>query len=329
MKNALVSIGVPVYNGAPTLRRALDCLLDQDYPNIEIVISDNASEDATAALCEEYASRDSRVKYHRADTNHGAAWNFNRVFQLSSGKYFMWAAHDDRREPRFVTACVAELERSEDAVLCQARTAMFIEGRDEMLCIAHLNSFEGVTGLAERYRATLKHFPATAIYGVYRSSALRRTQLLRKHISADVAFIQELSIYGRFIQVTDVLFHYVGRVRWNTVHQDYKAVFGVDRKPWWYLPFVVLFWSNWRGVAESPLTWHAKLRLWGVLLRHEVQQVALKISIKIARRVCPDSTKERLGCIIYWRWMHNINVEVSSPQFFTERVIKPKLGWWG
>ena len=327
-RHPVVSIGVPVYNGEIGLARALDCLLQQDYPNLEIVVSDNASTDATPQICEQHARRDSRIKYFRSETNLGSAWNFNRVFDLSSGEYFMWAAHDDWREQSFVRACVDMLERSQDAVLCQARTAMFVEGRTEMLCVAHLDTFDGVSGLVARYRETLKRFPATAFYGLYRSSAIRKTRKFQKQIATDVAFIQELSIYGRFVQVSGLLFNYVGRQAWNTVDQDYAAIYGRKRKPRWYLPFVVLFWSHCTRVAHAEIPVSMKLRLWGVLAAHEAGQVSLKVLIKTAGRVCPQRWKSRLGSAIYWRWMHSANVEAGCAELFMERVIKPRLGWW-
>ena len=47
----IVSIGMPVYNGVPYVQRALDALLAQDYPDFELIISDNASTDETQAIC--------------------------------------------------------------------------------------------------------------------------------------------------------------------------------------------------------------------------------------------------------------------------------------
>lgn len=52
----LVSVGMPVYNGAKTLRRAMDSILGQDYSNFEFIISDNASTDETPEICREYAA---------------------------------------------------------------------------------------------------------------------------------------------------------------------------------------------------------------------------------------------------------------------------------
>lgn len=324
----VVSIGVPVYNGEKGLAHALDTLLAQDYSNLEIIISDNGSTDGTPDICHSYVRKDPRVKYFRSERNHGAIWNFNRVFELSSGEYFMWAAHDDQREPSFVSACVEKMEHAPDAVLCQAHTAMFIDGHEPMLCIAHLDSFDGSTELVRRYRETLKHFPATALYGLYRSAAMRKTQLIQKSIASDLAFAQELAIHGNFVQVRKVLFKYFGRAKWNTVDQDYQACFGKMKKPWWYLPFVVLFQDHWQRVARAEIPITGKVRLWGVLVLHEVGQIALKVLIKTAELLCPDCWKERLGCAIYWRWMHSPNLVVGCSDLFLERVIRPRLGWW-
>ena len=57
MKNEkfpLVSIGLPVFNGEKSLAQALDALLDQDYSNLEVIISDNGSTDRTSEICEEF-----------------------------------------------------------------------------------------------------------------------------------------------------------------------------------------------------------------------------------------------------------------------------------
>ena len=80
----LVSIGVPVFNGEEGLAVALDSLIAQDYPNLEIIISDNASTDNTPEICAEYVRKDHRFRYYRSEKNRGTTWSFNRVFELSS-----------------------------------------------------------------------------------------------------------------------------------------------------------------------------------------------------------------------------------------------------
>src|SRR3982751_485615 len=97
-----VSIGLPVYNGELHLALALDSILAQTYGDFEIVISDNGSTDGTESICRRYAAADPRIRYERNETNRGAAWNYNHVFELSRGEYFKWMAHDDLIEPNYL-----------------------------------------------------------------------------------------------------------------------------------------------------------------------------------------------------------------------------------
>lgn len=101
-KRPMVSIGMPVFNGEDTLRDALDSLLSQSYSDLELIISDNASTDATASICREYADSDYRVRYVRHPKNMGAAPNFKFVLDEARGDFFMWAASDDIRSKDFV-----------------------------------------------------------------------------------------------------------------------------------------------------------------------------------------------------------------------------------
>src|SRR5690349_18517402 len=117
----LVSIGVPVHNEARYLAAALDALLAQDYPNLEIIVCDNVSDDATGAIAREYAARDRRVRYHRNANNVGGIENFNVALRLARGKYFAWAAGHDLRRPSFVSRCVRVLEADPPVVLCHTQ----------------------------------------------------------------------------------------------------------------------------------------------------------------------------------------------------------------
>lgn len=83
-----VTIGMPVYNGEKFIARAIDAVLAQTYSDLTLLISDNASTDATQAICEEYARRDPRVRYLRYEENRGASWNFNNTCHQSRSPYF-------------------------------------------------------------------------------------------------------------------------------------------------------------------------------------------------------------------------------------------------
>ena len=131
----MVSIGIPTYNRASSLRRAIESVLAQDYSNLELVISDNASTDQTAILCEEYASRDNRVRYLRQQVNRGAQNNFATVLERAVGQYFMWLGDDDWLGTSYLSKCVSVLSARPDvSLVCGIPTYVDDGGR----------TFEGV-----------------------------------------------------------------------------------------------------------------------------------------------------------------------------------------
>jgi glycosyltransferase involved in cell wall biosynthesis len=205
----LVSIGLPVYNAERHLRQALDSLLGQDYPNLELIVSDNASEDATAEICTSYAARDARVRYQRAERNMGATWNFNRVFELAGGEYFMWAAHDDERDPRYVSACVAALRRQPDAVLC-CTGIRFVDGDDRTIDVPAYVAGIRPTGRTPgaRMRKVARACNWYDVYGLARMSALARTRRAVATWGFDVVVTLELCLRGPVVLVPEPLFTY-------------------------------------------------------------------------------------------------------------------------
>src|SRR5437762_14089815 len=113
-----VSIGLPVFNGEYFLRAALNSLLDQEFDDFELVISDNASTDSTEAICRDFVAKDRRIQYYRNETNIGASGNYNRVFELARGEFFKWASHDDEIHISLVRRCLETFEH------CEANTVL-------------------------------------------------------------------------------------------------------------------------------------------------------------------------------------------------------------
>ncbi len=96
MKNLpKVSIIIPTYNRAKYLTKAIESALMQDYPNLEVIISDNNSTDETPEIVKKYFN-DSRFKYFRNDENIGMVRNWRKsVFEYSTGDWFMILSDDD------------------------------------------------------------------------------------------------------------------------------------------------------------------------------------------------------------------------------------------
>ena len=76
MSQPLVSIGMPIFDAEQYLVGALRAVLAQDYPNFELIISDNGSKDGTKEICLEFQKTDSRIRYIRHPKNLGASKNF-------------------------------------------------------------------------------------------------------------------------------------------------------------------------------------------------------------------------------------------------------------
>ncbi len=203
----LLSIGLAVYNGERHLAQAIDSLLAQDVEDFELIISDNASNDATEAICREFAEADPRIRYIRNTENIGAAANYNRVFELSAGRYFMWGSDDDVWDPRFASACIAKLEDSPLAVQCTSRIALIGEDGGPVSDTYEPLDTEGMP-VEARAHELVSRIRWYEIYSVFRPSILRETGLFRAEFGGDVCLLMELSLLGEFVTVPQTLLSY-------------------------------------------------------------------------------------------------------------------------
>ncbi|MEZ4700730.1 MAG: glycosyltransferase family 2 protein [Rhodothermales bacterium] len=222
-KAPIVTIGLPVYNGAKHIRDCLDSLLNQSFTDLEIVILDNASTDETEAICREYAAKDDRIQYRRQTANVGAAANFNEVFTYARGKYFKWAAHDDVCAPTFIEACVQVLDEHPDTVLAFTGTELINDDGSLVVFDPSKNAYVDSGGRnwviyfeesmfsedpIERFSAILTRSKLChEVFGVIRTEALSHTSLIGAYYGSDKVLLAELCLQGRFEQLLDSLFY--------------------------------------------------------------------------------------------------------------------------
>lgn len=97
MNKNMISIIVPVYNVENKVNRCLDCLVNQTYKNIEMLLIDDGSTDNSGQICDEYAKKDKRIKVIHKQ-NGGVSSARNVGIKEASGKYLMFVDSDDYME---------------------------------------------------------------------------------------------------------------------------------------------------------------------------------------------------------------------------------------
>lgn len=260
----LVNIGIPVYNAEKFICQALDSLLNQDYEHFELIISDNHSIDSTEEICLDYMARDKRIRYFRNEMNVGAIKNFNKVFEISQGEYFMWHAHDDFKEPSYISSCLKIMEKNPNVILCCTDALLAEKGG-----YGRLQDNFSTIGMSpnRRFRKILWNNSCASIYGLIRSRVLRKTGLFRNVIGPDNLLLAELSLMGEFLQLPLVLFKI--SIRSGNVVKKVKSVFEAilpDDARACFFPFTKLAIEHWKLIQSSKLTRKEKLlALWDII----------------------------------------------------------------
>lgn len=200
----LVSIGMPTYNRASVLSRAIESALAQDYPNLELVISNNASTDETEAICEEFARRDGRVRYLRQEKNLGATGNFVEALNQSRGEFFIWLADDDWLDASYVSACVSVLQENPDYSLVCGKT-IYMEGEKQLFVGEKMNLSQrsGLRRVLAYYRRVEQN---GTFYGVMRREQLLKVPLLHV-LGGDWFLVAAMCFLGKVRSLDGVELH--------------------------------------------------------------------------------------------------------------------------
>lgn len=208
--DSLVSIGLPVRNGAGRLERAVRSVLAQDHQNLELVICDNASTDKTEEVCRALADSDPRVRYHRQPRNVGVLGNFETAARIAEGTFFRWISDDDWLEPAAVSAALRAFEQDERLILVTTKIAY-----TDPDGVTRTGDYDG-TALrsgdpVERFTEMLRmlnesHLMIDPLYGLFRRApmvAIRRRNMLRE----DEVFATKLALAGPWGHVPELLGH--------------------------------------------------------------------------------------------------------------------------
>jgi glycosyltransferase involved in cell wall biosynthesis len=206
LHGALVSVGLPVRNGARTLEPAIKSVLAQDHEHLELVISDNASTDATEELCRDLANSDRRIVYHRHAENVGLLNNLVHVIGMSRGTFFRMLGDDDELAPRYVSRCLEPFADDRRLILVTSQIR-YTNSDGSSYTRSYLGRALRSDDRLERFKEFLnlpEGMVLDPLYGLMRRTAvaaIRRRNMFRE----DELFAAKLALLGPWGHVAEVL----------------------------------------------------------------------------------------------------------------------------
>ena len=115
----LVSIIVPVYNAEKYLNRCVDSILSQAMTDFELLLIDDGSKDNSGRICDEYATKDARVRvFHKP--NGGVSSARNLGLDNAIGKWITYVDADDRCSCEYLEHLLAKTDEETDLILSYA-----------------------------------------------------------------------------------------------------------------------------------------------------------------------------------------------------------------
>lgn len=203
---AVISVGMPVFNGERFLAAAIASILNQTETDLELIICDNASTDATRSIATAAARSDPRIRYVRNDANIGAGPNYDKCFSLATGEFFKWHAHDDLVAPDFIEKAIAALRADPAAVLWSSNVQIIDESGNSLGLVVDDIAGSDSDRPSRRFAAMLTDHRCTSFFGVFRRSALEGTQLHGSFIDSDRVLLAEIALRGKILCFREPLF---------------------------------------------------------------------------------------------------------------------------
>jgi FkbM family methyltransferase len=194
-----ITIGMPVRNGENYLEETLLSLVSQDYPNLEIVVSDNASNLETKAILARFEAEYPQIKVFAQSEALPIIDNFAYVLTKATGEYFCWAAHDDLRSPGSIRAKASVLDQYPEINCVMTDVVNFYDDSDDTSADRlELIRLEKVLASWKEVRKAFFSVPISnayfCIYGLFRTEVIRRVNL---HVGIDFITNVEIPILAQ------------------------------------------------------------------------------------------------------------------------------------
>jgi len=201
----LVSVGITTYKRPDFLKSALDCILNQTYRNLEIIISDDCSPcEKTKALLKKYAASDSRIRWFSQPVNLGPPANFCFTLSQATGDFFFWADDDDLRDESWVETLLIKL-RSENAMVAFSNLNVIDLNGEILRPFSPFRFDAGKTNRLIRYfLAESAEGKANLVCGLYRTNFVRSVKhwgsYKRNLLATDELFVLDCVQHSRIVE---------------------------------------------------------------------------------------------------------------------------------
>lgn len=272
MSKVKISIGMPTYNCAATVERAIMSVLRQTQQDWKLLVSDDFSTDNTRQIIARLAQNNpQRIAIVHPDENLYYV-NFKHVLYHADTPYFVWLAGDDWWEPDFLERCLARLEQSPKAVACLGR-CLFHKLDGETYVDPKARALEG--SMSARVAQYLLDPDQTRMYGLFRRDALVASFPPRMCHAYDWCLCAGTLRFGTHVDVDEVLMN-----RERTPSARYLDV--VDRdEPVRFLRLFPVLRMSWMGIRAGiiPVTPRVLAALVHINLTKHRQQMARRARI--------------------------------------------------
>jgi glycosyltransferase involved in cell wall biosynthesis len=191
----LVTLGVPVHAGGEDLRRTLEAIGGQSYRNIDVLVSVDNGDAASAGIARPFLE-DPRFRLHLHDRRLGWDGNTDWTIRNRRGDFYIYHQHDDRVSPTYVADLVAAAARHGEASILYSK--MLLSGTQDLM--VRMPSIAGAP--VDRALAHVGRMDAAPLRGLIRGSALDRTRGLSSgepnRFAVEHRFLTELALAGEF-----------------------------------------------------------------------------------------------------------------------------------
>jgi glycosyltransferase involved in cell wall biosynthesis len=204
----LVTIGIPTYNRPQGLKATLDIIIGQTYKNLEIIISDNCSPDSDVkVIAEDWANKDSRVKYIRQLHNIGMIENFNFVMLQAEGDYFSWIADDDYWDSNYIEECIKFFIDSGGDYSSVAGNFVIHDNNKEVKGNYSMDTEAG-SALRRMKQYFKDPFPIVHFYGIKPTAFVRLLMPFQNKFNFDSMFMGNCAFLGKMKTLKNINQHY-------------------------------------------------------------------------------------------------------------------------